>query len=82
MLTKAELREMHRDLKSWRKIGLELGLPARTVWRYAMTDYEPRRADIRAVLGLDDHDYEITYVRQVRRRSNGTFIDGEELPNS
>ena len=71
---------MHHDLKSWRKVGETLGLPARTVWRYAMTDYEPKRLDIRKILGLEQ-GYEITYVRQVRG-PNGTFSDADKIEST
>jgi len=69
---------MHHDLKSWRKVGRVLGIPARTAWRYANDpDYEPKRKDIRQALGLDQ-DSQVTYVRQVRTPA-GTFVANKQL---
>ena len=44
-------REAHRT-GGWRVVGKQFGIPARTAWRIARTDYEPRNARIRHQLGL------------------------------
>jgi hypothetical protein len=41
-----------RRTGGWRAVGQQFGIPARTAWRIAMTDYEPRNARIRHQLGL------------------------------
>ena len=69
---------MHKDLGSWRKVAKVLRLNARTVWRYAMTDYIPKRSDIRKALGLDS-EAQVTYVRQVRSAVGAFEKDESEV---
>ncbi len=71
-MNKDEVSEMHRTLNSWRKVGAKLGIPARTAWRYAKTDYVPRREDLREALGLDPKTT-VAYIRQ-ERNPKGEFI--------
>ncbi len=70
-MNRAEVRELHRNMKSWRKVGRRIGIPARTAWRYAMTDYEPKRYDLREALGLK-LEARVDYIRQERDK-NGRF---------
>lgn len=72
MPTRAEIRDMYQDMQSWRKVAHRFDLPVGTVWRYANTDYEPKRRDIREKLGLD-FELEIDYVRQQRDPETGRF---------
>lgn len=50
-----KLRKAYREARrtgGWRVVGKQFGIPTRTAWRIAMTDYEPRNARIRHQLGL------------------------------
>ncbi len=40
------------QVTGWRIVGKQFGIPTRTAWRIAMTDYEPRNARTRHQLGL------------------------------
>lgn len=63
---------MYADLRSWRAVGKKLGVSPALAWKYARDpDYEPKRADLRHKLGLDNEET-VTYIRQVRRQ-DGTF---------
>jgi len=46
MPTRQEVRELHRQLNSWRMVGNALGVNPAVAFRYAMSDYMPKRADI------------------------------------
>jgi hypothetical protein len=62
---------MHEHMRSWRKVGEALGINETTANRYALTDYEPKREDIREALGLDV-PLKVDYIRQ-KRGKNGRF---------
>ncbi len=63
------VRQMHRDLGSWRNVGRQLDLPTSTVHKFGMTDWVPKRKSVKLKLGLES---EVTYVRQVRGK-DGRF---------
>ncbi len=56
---------MHRHMDSWRKVGEALGINETTANRYALTDYEPKREDIREALGLEP-SLKVDYIRHLR----------------
>lgn len=62
---------MHKHMESWRKVGVALGINETTANRYALTDYEPKRKDIREALGLEP-SLKVDYIRQ-ERGENGRF---------
>ncbi len=68
MPSREEVRDLYADLKSWRKVGNALGVDGAVAWRYAKTDYEPRRSDIRKALELPVP----TLIKQIRS-PDGTF---------
>ena len=66
MLSKADVKQMHHDLKSWRKVGELLGMAHSTAHKYATNpDYIPTRRDLQRALGIET-EQEVTYIRQVR----------------
>ncbi len=65
MPTKPEIRNMHQELKSWRKVAVLLGVHPYTAWRYALTDWEPKRDDLREAFGLNPFP-RVDFIRQVR----------------
>lgn len=62
---------MYQHMRSWRKVGAALGINETTANRYALTDYEPKREDIREALGLEP-SLKVDYIRQERGK-NGRF---------
>ena len=74
MPTKAEVQEMHNDLKNWDAVGNALGVNKAVAWRYANEpNWEPKRSDLRKALGLSrlaiiDH----------RRAPDGTFLSKQK----
>ena len=47
-----KLRERHENGKTWRAVADDYGVTPALVWRIANQGYEPKRAQIRAALGL------------------------------
>ena len=62
---------MHQYMGSWRKVGEALGVNPGVAWKYAKTDYEPKRNDLREALGLNIEPH-VDYIRQ-ERGENGRF---------
>ena len=69
--SKEQVRNMHKDMQSWRRVAQTLGVSKSTAWQYANTDWEPRSRMLRKKLGLGVPS-EIIYIRQVRSE-DGTF---------
>lgn len=47
-----QLRASYTTLGTWRAVGDAYSVPARTAWRIANTDYEPKSSSLRLRLGL------------------------------
>jgi hypothetical protein len=47
-----DILETYARIGNWRAVGTSFAIPARTAWRIATSDYEPKRPDIRFHLGL------------------------------
>jgi len=62
---------MYDNMGTWRRVGVALGVNPGVAWKYAKTDYEPQREDLREALGLEPFS-RVDYIRQVRN-PNGTF---------
>ena len=62
MPTRKEVKQLHSELGSWKAVGKALGINPAVAFRYATSDYEPKRQDLRDALGLP----RIDYIRQVR----------------
>ena len=60
---RAFIRNLHRDLGSWRAVGRLLDLPKSTVHLFGTTDWMPKRKSVKVKLGLEG---EVDYIRQVR----------------
>ena len=54
---------MYREHDSWRAVARLLNLPTSTVHKFATTDWDPKRKELRVKLGLDE---KVDYIRQVR----------------
>jgi len=66
--------ELHRQLNSWRMVGNALGVNAAVAFRYAMSDYMPKRADILEALKQPLP----TIIKQHRDRDTGRFAKVSE----
>ena len=47
-----KIKKAYQKRHNWRDTGAEFGVTGGMVYRIAMSDYEPKRAHIRAALGL------------------------------
>ena len=69
MPSRAEVQDLYRQLESWRKVGNALGVNPAVAYRYAMSDYTPKRSDILEALGRPLP----TLVKQYRDKKSGRF---------
>ena len=72
---KDKIWAMYREHKSWRAVARLMDLSASTVHKFATTDWDPKRKELRVKLGLEE---KVDYIRQVRS-SDGTF-HRKEMP--
>ena len=70
----SDLEERHKTLASWPAVAREYGVSPILGWRIVHEGYEPKRADIRARLGLSPLVLVSTNVE------NGSFPEGVYLP--
>src|SRR3989304_58441 len=72
--SREEVRDLHRQWQSWRKVGNALGVNPAVAYRYAMSDYIPKRSDILEALGRPLP----TLVKQYRDQKSGRFAKVSE----
>ena len=63
-----KIGDLYSELGTWERVGEHYGVPKIVVWRIVNDNYEPKKNEIRRLLGLSEI---IEY--KIRRNSKGRF---------